>query len=140
VNAWAELTLEQYSVMICAYEESYLNEVMDEYGARLQRAKTGDVQSSSRLDDEAKLRLIPHFADVVKGMIDRNLVEVREARFGDWDTAELFALDQLQDVLLDPASWVKQADGTHRMIMLMRTESWDRLAEQSSQIENSDRA
>jgi hypothetical protein len=32
---WDELTLEQYAVMVNAYEEAYLNNVMDEYGARL---------------------------------------------------------------------------------------------------------
>jgi hypothetical protein len=127
VDLWDELTLEQYAVMISAYEEAYLNNVMDGYGARLQRAKTGDPGRSSNLDDEAKRRLIPHFAKVVGAMIDRDWIELREPSTGLWDDAEAMTPTQLDEALHDPASWVKTLDGPDRMVMIMRTDTWDRL-------------
>ncbi|MER7281115.1 hypothetical protein ABT369_42445 [Dactylosporangium sp. NPDC000244] len=126
---WDQLTVEQYAVMRNAYDEAYLNNVMDEYGARLQRAKTGDPSRSSNLDDDAKRRLIPHFANVVADMIDRDWIEIREPVTGRWDDAEPMTPSQLHDALHDPASWVTTLDGTHRMVMLMRTDEWDRLLE-----------
>lgn len=126
---WDELTLEQYAVMVNAYEEAYLNNVMDEYSARLQRATTGDPRRPSSLDDDAKRRLIPHFADVVAEMIERNWIEIREPCTGRWDDAEPMTRSQLHDALHDPASWVTTLGGTHRMVMLMRTDQWDLLVE-----------
>jgi hypothetical protein len=127
VTIWDELTLEQYAVMVCAYEEAYLNNVMDEYGMRLEWAKTGDCRRSSNLDDDAKRRLIPHFADVVADLIECNWVEIREPPTGRWDDAAPMSPGQVHDALHDSASWVTTLDGSHRMVMLMRTEDWNRL-------------
>jgi hypothetical protein len=39
---------------------------------------------------------------------------------------------QLHEALHDPASWVKTVDATHRMVMIMRTDAWDRLVAHGS--------
>ncbi|BCB74470.1 hypothetical protein GCM10022251_73930 [Phytohabitans flavus] len=125
MTIWDELTLEQYAVMIAAIEEAYLVDVMDEYGMRLQWAKTGDRGRSSNLDDDAKRRLVPHFATVVADMVTRNWIEVREPNSGNGDDAEPMTPAQLHDALHDPTSWLGTLDSTHRMVMLMRTDEWD---------------
>jgi hypothetical protein len=131
VTTWDELTLEQYAVMVTAFEEAYLVNVMSEYGMRLQWAKTGDCTRSSNLDDDAMQRLIPHFAAVVADMIGRGWIEVREPWTGDWDDADPMTPAQQRDALHDPASWLSTLDGTHRMVMLMRTDEWDRLTQRA---------
>jgi hypothetical protein len=131
VTVWDELTLEQYAVMITAVEEAYLVNVMDEYAMRLQRAKTGDRTRSSNLDDDAKRRLIPRFAAVVADMIDRDWIEMREPWTGNGGDAEPMTPAQPHDALHDSASWLGTLDGTHRMVMLMRTDEWDRLTQRT---------
>jgi hypothetical protein len=137
VSIWDDLTLEQYAVMITACEEAYLVDVLGEYGMRLEWAKTADTRRSSNLDDEAKRRLIAHFANVVTDMIAQNWVEIREPTF-DWDDAEPMTPEQIHSALHDEATWLARPDGEHRMVMLMTTDHWDRLAGRPDGVQQTD--
>jgi hypothetical protein len=135
VNPWDDLTLEQYWIMINAYDEAYLNDVMEVYIGHL-RGERGEHSSLSDLDGEAKQNLIPHLAVEVADMIARGWIEIREPSTGVWDDADPMTGEQVRAALHDPASWIKDPDGLHRMVMLMRTDEWDRLAEEGQQSPN----
>jgi hypothetical protein len=125
VSLWDELTLEQYAVLVSAYDEAYLNNVMDEYGMRPQWAKTRDIRGMSNLDDDGTRRLIPHFAAVVLDMIERDWIQIKEQSNGDWDDWPAMTDAQLRATLDDPATWITRLDGEHRMIMLLTSDHWD---------------
>lgn len=130
VRMWDELTSEQYTVMINAYEEAYLNNVLDDYAARSRREQTNDPTASSDLDDEARRGLVPRFAQVVADMIDRDWIEIREPVTGRWDDAEPMSPEEIRQTLQDETAWLVDTENySHRMVMLMTTDHWDRLAD-----------
>ncbi|MFB6392754.1 hypothetical protein [Polymorphospora lycopeni] len=114
--------------MISAFEEAYLNNIIDGYGARLEWARTGDTTCPSKLDDVAKRELVPRFASVVADLVERELIELTEPTFDRWDGTEPLPGERLHDALRDPASWVDAPDGRRRMVVVTYTETWDRLA------------
>ncbi|MEV0396725.1 hypothetical protein [Polymorphospora rubra] len=133
MHAWNELTLEQFAVMVTAAEEAYLNNVIDEYGARLEWAKARDTTIPSKLDDAAKRQLIPHFASVVLDLIERGWIELTEAPTLDRrHDAEPIRGAKLHETLRDPASWMETPDGRRRMVTLTHTEAWERHARRAS--------
>ncbi|BCJ63027.1 hypothetical protein [Polymorphospora rubra] len=133
MHVWDELTLEQFAVMVTAVEEAYLNNVIDEYGARLEWAKTRDTTIPSKLDAAAKRQLIPHFASVVLNLIERGWIELTEEPTLDRrHDAEPISGASLHDTLHDPASWMETPDGRRRMVTLTQTEAWELLTRQAS--------
>ncbi|MEV0393256.1 hypothetical protein [Polymorphospora rubra] len=128
MRVWDEMTLEQRAVMITSFEEAHLNSIIDEYGARLEWAKTGDSTCPSKLDDAAKRRLVPRFAAVVADLVERGWIVLTEPTLDRWHDAEPITGEKLRDALHDPASWVDASDGRRRMVMVTYTAIWDRLA------------
>jgi hypothetical protein len=111
-SAWDSLTREEYVVMINTLEEAFLTDVIPDY------LGTADV--------DAVAALIPQFRAVVLGLIDRNLVEIRDAPF-DWDAAPVMTREEILATLTDPHTWIRTEDGPTRSIMLMTTDHADRL-------------
>lgn len=120
MGVWDELTLEQTAVMISAVEESFLVSVMDEWRARQRWAATGSTLTPSDLDDQARRKLIPQFTDIVLGLVDRGWLQISEPAHG---RNPLSGTD-LRDALADPASWILDLDGNHRVLELMTTDQW----------------
>jgi hypothetical protein len=122
VPAWAELSQEQYAVMITAAEEACLIHVMDAWRARQRWAETGSTLTPSDLDEVTKGTLIPRFSAVVLDLIDRGWVELREPE----DAAESLQGAELHATVADPASWIRDdVDYNHRMVWLGTTDVWD---------------
>jgi hypothetical protein len=121
MGLWDELSLEQTVVMINAFEESFLVCVMDEWRARQRWAETGSTQTPSDLDDEAKRQLIPRFTDIILNLVDRDWLQISEPVHG----ADPLTGGDLRDALADPASWISDLEGNHRMLELMTTDHWD---------------
>jgi hypothetical protein len=136
MNAWDRLTLEQYSVMICALEEALLDNVLDEYGMRLRHAKTGDPRLPSKLTDEDKAELVPHFAPVVFEMFRAGWIEIRETPNMNWDEGTSIIEEEMSGVLNDPEVWIKGPEGSRRMVMILRTGIWDDLVASQSESGN----
>jgi hypothetical protein len=121
MGVWDELTLEQRAVMVNAVEEAYLVDVMAEWRALQRWAETGSTETPSDLDDEAKRQLIPRFTDLVLDLVDRDWLQISEPVHG----ANPLTSNDLRDALADPASWISDLDGNHRMLELMTTDRWD---------------
>ncbi|WP_238005859.1 hypothetical protein KZZ52_41620 [Dactylosporangium sp. AC04546] len=128
MNIWDELTLEQFSVMFTAAEQAFLNNVLHEYGMRRKWQTTGDTTSSSDLDEDGMRLLIPRFAEVVSDLVRRGWIRLYESGWVDIDYATPLTAGQVQDAVNDPDSWLMDEDGGRRMVMMMTTDEWDRLA------------
>jgi hypothetical protein len=121
MSPWDSLTPEQFAVMVVAYEEGYLVNVMDEWRARQHWAESGSARLvGAGLSDTDKERLIGHFAGVVADLLARMWIEVEE------DEQPLSG-DALWAALGDPKAWISDVDRGDRMIMLLRGTAWDEL-------------
>ena len=129
MSVWDDLTAEQYAVMINAVEEAFINDVIDEYGARLQWAKTGSTLAPSQLDDQMKRALIPRFAGAVSELVARGWIEIRDSYSGTWEDARPISSEEFDTVLSDPDVWILREERP-RMIMLGVTDLWNRVAAQ----------
>jgi hypothetical protein len=128
MGLWNQLSLEQYAVMIVAFEENYLQNVLDEYGMRLRWAQTGDTSLSSELDANDKAALIPRFASVVDDLVRRGWLEIYEPRaVDDNGSAGQMGEDRRREVLSDHANWLPRDDDLGTMIELGTTDAWDDL-------------
>jgi len=125
VTIWDDLTAEERVVMITAIEEAYLNGVIGDF---LGHAEHGGAVWIFGSDAEAIRALIPRFTAVVRGLIERGLIEIREpADAGAWDNASSLTTAEISAVLADPRTWLWSADGDNRMVMTMTTDYADRL-------------
>ncbi|MEV0272843.1 hypothetical protein AB0H43_29030 [Hamadaea sp. NPDC050747] len=102
---WDFLTPEERCVMTNALEESYLNEVVPDF---LREA-----------DTDALRVLVPHFATIVADMIEREMIEIRDAGDGGWDDASPMTEAEIQATLADPAVWL-ETDGEPTRRVLLR--------------------
>ena len=66
--------------------------------------------------------LVPRFTAVVRGMIERVLIEIREPAAGDWDSAPPLITAEVNALLADPRIWLWSAEGDNRMVMTMTTD------------------
>jgi hypothetical protein len=121
MGVWDEMNPEQTAVMIEAIHEAFLIHVMDAWRARQRWAETGSTLTPSDLDDEAKRQLIPRFTDVVLSLIDRGWLQISEPEHG----PNPLTGSDLHDALADPASWLLNLDGDHRVLELITTDRWD---------------
>jgi hypothetical protein len=124
VSFWEELGPEEYWVMINTIEEAYLNGVIPDYLGHSERCGTVWIPGT---DEEAIRRLIPRFRRVVRDLIDRDLVEIREPCNAIFDDAPELDDRQVDEALADPGTWVKAQGSVNRMVMLMPTPRADRL-------------
>ncbi|MEV6970029.1 hypothetical protein AB0M47_33465 [Hamadaea sp. NPDC051192] len=101
---WDFLTPEERCVMTNALEEGYLTEVIPDF---LREA-----------DTDALRVLVPHFATIVADLIEREMIEIREADDGDWDAAQPMTEAEIQATLADPGAWLPTEDEPARRVML----------------------
>lgn len=123
-SPWDGLTREEHVVMINTLEEAYLNDVIADY---LGTTTLGGAVHVFSADVDAIRSQIPHFREAVVGLIDRNLIEIRDAPFFDWDAAPAMTREEILATLADPHSWVWTEEGPNRSIMLMKTDHADTL-------------
>ncbi len=123
MSAWDDLGPEQIAIMITAFEEAYLINVMDEWRARQRWAETQSTHVPSDLTDLDKEQLIGHFASVVSDLVIRGWLDIEEHSLPLTDSA-------LHAALNDPDSWISTPDSEHRMVMLMTTTAWDEVVRQ----------
>jgi hypothetical protein len=121
MSVWDELNPEQSAVMIEAVEEAQLIHVMDAWRAPQRWAETGSTLTPSDLDDDAKWQLIPRFVDIVLGLVDRGWIEIREPGH----SPDPLTGSDLRNALADPASWLLNLDGEHRVLELITTDRWN---------------
>lgn len=119
-----DMTAEERTVMITAVEESYLSGVIGDFLGHAERH--GAVWNFSG-DADAIRALIPRFARVVRDMIARDLVEIREPADDAWDNAPSLSMSEVDAVLSDQRTWLWSAEGNNRMVMIMTTAYADRL-------------
>lgn len=110
--------------MIHALEESYLNDVIPDF---LGHTEADGAVRIFKNDPEAVRLLIPKFAEVVSNMIRRDLIEIREPVSGIWHDAPPMSKAAIEETLADPDTWLWDEDMANRMVMLMTTETVDRL-------------
>jgi hypothetical protein len=122
VTFWADLSPEERFVFLEATEEGYLNGVI---GAFLGHAEHGGAVWIFSSDIAAMRPLIPRFRAVVRDMISRGWIEIREPHTGVWNDAPALSPAQIDAVLADPATWLPSETGEHRMIMVMPTDHGD---------------
>ncbi|GIH21681.1 hypothetical protein [Rugosimonospora africana] len=128
MGVWDELTAEQYTVMINAVEEAYLNGVVYEYNRRVNgQVKVGDVLVARPISEDTVRSLIPRFAGVVADLLAMGWIEIREPHNGVWDEAAVMTEAEIASALADPDTWISHVDGDNRMVMLMTTDRWDQL-------------
>ena len=127
MNVWDELTPEQRAVMINAVEETYLNGVVYDYNFQVHRVVTDGAVTAPPISEAVVRSLIPHFAQVVADLIERDWIEIREPDDGVWNNAEPMTAEQIAATLADPDTWIWDEDGGRRMVMLMTTDRWDAL-------------
>lgn len=120
-SLWDSLSREEQVVMINALEEAYLDGVIADF---LGTTTLGGAFHVFSADVDAIRAQIPHFREVVLGLIDRNLVEIRDAPF-DWDDAPAMTREEILATLTDSHAWVWTEDGPNRAIMLMTTDHAD---------------
>ncbi|GAB3842848.1 hypothetical protein GCM10027610_054290 [Dactylosporangium cerinum] len=75
---WDELTPEQCAVMTLATEETYLNGVIYCHNFLVHRVTTDGAAIAPPISEAAVRSLIPHFAQVVADLMERNWIEIRE--------------------------------------------------------------
>jgi hypothetical protein len=124
VSTLDEMTREERAVMITAIEEGYLNGVIGDF---LGHAEHGGAVWIFSSDASAIRALIPQFTEIVRDMIERGLIEIREPADGDWDHAPSLTTAEIDAVLADPRTWIWSADGDNRMVMTMTTDYADQL-------------
>jgi hypothetical protein len=124
VTLWDELSAEEARVMLNALEEAYLNGVI---GDLLGHAEHGGAVWMFSNDVKAIRGLIPRFVAVVMDMIRRDLIEIREPFDGVWDNAPPMTEAEIRKALADPDTWIWTEGEAKRMVMLMTTDSADRL-------------
>src|SRR4051794_19350116 len=110
--------------MINTIEGAYLNGVISDFLGHSERCGTVWIPST---DEEAIKRLIPRFRRVVRDLIDRDLVEIREPCNAIFDEAPELDDGEVDEVLADPGTWLKAPGSVNRMVMLMPTARADRL-------------
>ena len=119
-----DLTAEKRVVMITAIEEACLNGVIGDF---LGHAEHGGAVWIFGSNAEAIRALIPRFTAVVRDMIERGLIEIREPADRVWAGAPPLTAAEINAVLADPRTWLWSADGDNRMVMAMTTDYADRL-------------
>ncbi len=124
VTIWDDMTAEERVVMITAIEEAYLNGVIGDF---LGHAEHGGAVWLFSSDTNEIQALIPRFTTVVRDMIDRGLIEIREPPDGVWDNAPPLTTAEINAALADPRTWLWSAEGDNRMVMTMTTDHADRL-------------
>ena len=124
MSIWDELGPEEYWVMINTIEEAYLNVVISDFLGHSERCGTVWIPGT---DEEAIRELIPRFRRVVRELIDRDLVEIREPCNAIWEDAPELTYDEVDEVLADHGTWIKAHGSVNRMVMLMPTERAERL-------------
>jgi hypothetical protein len=124
VTIWDDLTAEERTVMTTAIEEAYLNGVIGDF---LGHAEHGGAVWIFSNDASAIQALIPRFTAIVRDMIGRGLIEIREPPDGVWDNAPALTTAETDAVPADPRTWLWSADGDNRMVMVMTTDHADRL-------------
>ncbi|BCJ30112.1 hypothetical protein [Actinocatenispora sera] len=124
MSIWDDLTREEQVVMTTALEECYLNGVIGDY---LGHAESGGAVWIFGNDVEAIEALIPRFAEVVRGMIRRDLIEIREPMDAVWDHAPAMTTAEIEATLADRRTWIWGDGDDTRMVMLMTTDLADRL-------------
>lgn len=127
MSVWDELTPEQYAVLIGAIEEVYLNAVIYEHNFQVHRVVTDGAVVAPPISEAEVRSLIPHFAQVVTDLIERDWIEIREPHDGVWDNGVPMTAEQVAATLADPDTWIWDEDGGRRMVMLMTTDRWDAL-------------
>lgn len=110
--------------MINTIEVAYLNGVISDYLGHSERCGAVWIPGT---DEVAIRELIPRFRRVLRDLIDRDLVEIREPCNAIWDDAPELADDEVDELLADPGSWLRAPGSVNRMVMLMPTERADRL-------------
>jgi hypothetical protein len=119
------LAAEERVVMITAIEEAYLNGVIGDF---LGHAEHGGAVWIFGSDAEAIRALVPRFTGVVRDMIERGLIEIREPADAEaWDNAPPMTAAEINAALADPRTWLWSADGDNRMVMTVTTDYADRL-------------
>lgn len=124
MSFWEELGPEEYWVMINTFEEAYLNGVISDFLGHSERCGAVWIPST---DEEAIKELIPRFRQVVRDLIDRDLVEIREPCNAIWDDAPSLDDWEIDDVLADQGTWLRAHGSVNRMVMLMPTPRAGRL-------------
>ncbi|EWM15502.1 hypothetical protein [Kutzneria sp. 744] len=124
MSFWEELGPEEYWVMINTIEEAYLNGVISDFLGHSERGGTVWIPGA---DEEAIRALIPRFRRVVRDLIDRDLVEIREPCNAIFDEAPELDDHEVDEVLADPGTWVRAHGSVNRMVMLMPTARADRM-------------
>jgi hypothetical protein len=124
VSIWDEMTPEERAVMTTAIEEGYLNGVIGDF---LGHAEHGGAVWISGSDIGTIRVLVPQFTAIVRDMIARGLIEVREPLDGTWDSAPPLTTAEVDAVLADLRTWLWSHDGDNRMVMVMTTDYADRL-------------
>lgn len=119
-----EMTREERAVMIAAIEEGYLNGVIGDF---LGHAAHGGAAWTFSSDTSAIRALVPQFTAIVRDLIERGLIEIREPTDGDWDHASSLTTAEIDAALADPRTWTWSADGGNRMVMTMTTDYADQL-------------
>jgi hypothetical protein len=124
VTVWDELSPEERCVLTDAIEEAALNGVIGDF---LGHAESGGAIWIGSTDEGAITALIPRFAAVVGDMIHRDLIEIREPADGIWNHAPAMTVEEIQQTLADPDTWVWTGGVAKRMVWLMTTDHADRL-------------
>jgi len=131
---WDELNREEQRVMIAALEDGWLNEIIGDYLGRSER--NGAIWISSN-DVDAIRGFIPRFTSVVKDMVERDLIEIREPEDGVWDHASSLTGAGLERILADPKTWLWSGDDDNRMVRLLTTDRADELMQRFTKPEQS---
>jgi hypothetical protein len=118
MTLWDELNREEQWVMNTAADDGWLNCIIADY---LGHSEGGGAIWMMSNDVEAVRALIPRFVDVVRDMVERNLIEIREPEDGVWENASSITGVELDQVMADPKTWIWSADGDNRMVMLLPT-------------------
>jgi hypothetical protein len=122
VSIWDDLTAEERVILTNAIEEAWLNEVIGDYLGHAEQDGTVWMFST---DSDAIRPLIPRFAAIVKGMIDKDLIElVPSALYQDWPNTHRMTDAEIDAALADSKTWLP-SEGTGP-IMLITTDHADR--------------
>jgi hypothetical protein len=124
VTLWDDLSREEQRVLVNALEEGWLNCIIGDY---LGHAESNGAVWIFSSDVAAIRSLIPRFTAVVRDMVERDLIDVREPGDGGWDLAESLTGRELDEVMADPKTWIWSPDGDNRMVSLLTTDHADRL-------------
>jgi hypothetical protein len=120
MDSWDDFAGEEQSVMITARDGGWLNEIIAFYLMRPGRTRA--IWFPSR-DVEAIRALIPRFTHIVKDMVERDLIDIREpGEEESWDSVSSFTGAELDRVLADPKTWIWSEDGDNRMVILSPTD------------------